>query len=62
MEDELASTVLEAVRKDGKVKTVIVDLVCACPNVVTEHWGGERERLATCSASSPGVALNGYER
>ena len=37
MEDEFASKVLEAIRKDGKVKTAILDLVCACPNVVTEY-------------------------
>ena len=36
MEDESAGKVLEAVRKDGKVKTAILDLVCACPNVVTQ--------------------------
>jgi len=39
MEDESASKVLEAIRKDGKVKTAILTLVCACPNVVREYWG-----------------------
>ena len=33
---EFASKVLEAIQKDGKVKTAILDLVCACPNIVTE--------------------------
>ncbi len=37
MEDESASKVLEAVQKDGRVKTANLDLVCACPNVVTEY-------------------------
>jgi hypothetical protein len=35
-QDEFASKVLEAIQKDGKVKTAILDLVCACPNVVTQ--------------------------
>jgi hypothetical protein len=37
MEDEFASKALEAVQKDGRVKTAILELVCACRNVVTEH-------------------------
>ncbi len=37
MEDDFASKVLEAIRKDGKVKTAILDLVCAYPNIVTEY-------------------------
>ena len=37
MEDEFASKVLEAVQKNGKVRSAILDLVCACPNVVTEY-------------------------
>ncbi len=37
MEDEFASKVLEAIQKNGKVKTAILNLVCACPNVVTEY-------------------------
>jgi hypothetical protein len=36
-EQAFASKVLEAIRKDGKVKTAILDLVCACSNVVTEY-------------------------
>ena len=36
-QDEFAGKVLEAIRTDGKVKTAILDLVCACPNVVTEY-------------------------
>ena len=37
MEDEFTSKVLEAIQRDGKVKTAILDLVCACPNVITEY-------------------------
>ena len=37
MEDEFASKVLETIREDGKVRTAILDLVCACPNVVTQY-------------------------
>ena len=37
MEDEFAGKILEAIRKDSKVQSAILDLVCACPNVVTEH-------------------------
>ena len=36
-QDEFAKMVLEAIRTDGKVKAAILDLVCACPNVVTEY-------------------------
>jgi len=36
-EREFAERVLQAIREDGKVKTAILDLVCACPNVVTEY-------------------------
>jgi len=34
---EFAEKVLQAIRADGKVKTAILDLVCACPNVATEY-------------------------
>jgi len=36
MGDEFASKVLDAIQKDGRVRTAILDLVCSCPNVVTE--------------------------
>jgi len=36
-QDEFARQALEAIRTDGKVKTAILELVCACPNVVTEY-------------------------
>ena len=35
--EDFAQKVLQAIREDGKVKTAILDLVCACPNVVTEY-------------------------
>jgi len=35
--NEFGSKVLEAIQEDGKVKTATLDLVCACPNVVTEY-------------------------
>ena len=37
IEDESANKVLEAIRRDGKVQSATLDLVCACPNVVTEY-------------------------
>ena len=36
-DSEFAEKVLQAIREDGRVKTAILDLVCACPNVVTEY-------------------------
>ena len=36
-QNEFAAEVLEAIQTDGKVRTAILDLVCACPNVVTEY-------------------------
>ena len=36
-QDDFASKVLEAIQKSGKVKSAILDLVCACPNVVAEY-------------------------
>ena len=36
-QDDFASKVLEAVRKDGRVQSAILDLVCACANVLTEY-------------------------
>jgi len=36
-QDQFSRKVLEAIEKDGKVTTAILDLVCACPNVVTEY-------------------------
>ncbi len=35
-EREFAGRVLQAIREDGKVRTAILDLVCTCPNVVTQ--------------------------
>ncbi len=37
-QNEFAGKVLEAIQKGGKVKTAILDLVCACPNVVTQIY------------------------
>jgi len=36
-QDEFASRALEVIQDDWRVKTAILDLVCACPNVVTEY-------------------------
>ena len=33
---ESASKVREAVLKDGKLRSAIWDLVCCCPNIVTQ--------------------------
>ncbi len=36
-DEAFTDRVLQAIREDGKVRTAILDLVCACPNVVTEY-------------------------
>ena len=33
---ELAARIREAILKDGKLRSTILDLVCSCPNVVTQ--------------------------
>jgi hypothetical protein len=33
---ELAATIREAIIKDGRLRSTIPDLVCSCPNVVTQ--------------------------
>ena len=34
--EELTQTVVDLIRKNGEVQQAIINLVCACPNIVTE--------------------------
>ena len=34
---ELAKAVAELIRKNGEVRTAVLNLVCSCPNIVTEY-------------------------
>ena len=34
--EKLVQTVVDIIRKNGEVRQAIVNLVCACPNIVTE--------------------------
>ena len=34
--EELADMISEIIRENGNVRQAIINLVCACPNIVTE--------------------------
>ncbi len=55
VEDEFASKVLEAIQKDGKVKTAILDLVCACRGGGRPESGNSRRFVAFYHSEGAGV-------
>ena len=36
-EEELAKVIVELVRRDGRLRSAIMQIVCECPNVVTQY-------------------------
>jgi len=35
-EEKLAQTVVDLIKKNGEVRQAVINLVCSCPNIVTE--------------------------
>ena len=34
---ELAKAVVDLIRRNGEIRSALFDLVCSCPNVVTQY-------------------------
>ena len=50
--EEFGKVVLDLIRTNGEVRQAIINLVCACPNVLTEIQKGSQSRLHGCISSS----------